>query len=91
VLELVAVDTVLERPDGEPWDVELVHLPGGLYYPLGATPADPPGFAVGHYLYSRLGPDEPRFPVNEEFTALNLRFRIQPEARPRPRKSSSSR
>src|ERR1041385_3518797 len=66
LLEVVGVETVLARPDGKPWFLELPYLDNEL------------GTVAGRYLFA----DYPwvenvRFPVDQEFQALQLKFRIK--------------
>ncbi len=72
VLEFLAVETVLPRPDGQPW-IRL-YPPGWRHHP-DLAPL-PPDVVLGEYRYGAA------FPANEEFTALALRFRVLPEAAP---------
>ena len=79
VLQLIEVEAVLERPDGEPLPREDRYINDQNATP-GSAGLDE-GFVTGRYRYGSLVPDEQTcFPVNETFVFLNFRFRIQPDA-----------
>jgi hypothetical protein len=85
VLQLVAIEPVLERPDGEPWRREDAHIVNDNAVP-GSAGVDE-GYFTGRYQYaswpSLSDPLAPLcLPVEEEFVFLDFRFQIQPDAPP---------
>jgi hypothetical protein len=79
VLELSRVETVLERPDGEPWDREDSYI---VNAEPGPCPSTELGFGTGSYRYGYFTDEdaEARFPFNERFAALKLHFLVRPDA-----------
>jgi hypothetical protein len=74
-LQLVAIETVLQRPDGLPWPGQ-----GKEIFNEDTKPGNDPdeGYVLGRYLFSWWDqPGRQTFPMNQEFVALNLHFLIQ--------------
>ncbi|HLU46628.1 MAG TPA: cohesin domain-containing protein, partial [Planctomycetota bacterium] len=79
VLEIVRVDTVHPRPDGQPWNSVLSSLNNDDETP-GSAGVDE-GYIAGRFIYgSYYGSDILSFPIDAEFTALDLIFRVKENA-----------
>ncbi|MBN1442924.1 MAG: hypothetical protein JXA90_09450 [Planctomycetes bacterium] len=79
VLRLVDIETVIERPDGQPLYREDSYIDNEDSIP-GSSGLEE-GFATGRYTYSSWS-TEPLvcLPVNDQFTLLNFRFQVRPDA-----------